>query len=106
MLAIILVVENDPAAAQQAGAGLRGAGYQVVDAASRREANALLERLIPDLVVLEAELPDGAGLGAMLQRAGIPYIAFSAHSAAGAPRRAIPLADLSQRVFQQLRAAA
>ena len=56
-----LVVEDDPDARRLLVACLRRLGLQVSEAATAREAVALLERSTPDLLCLDLRLPDASG---------------------------------------------
>lgn len=56
-----LVVEDDPDARRLLVACLRRLGLQVSEAATAREAVALLECSTPDLLCLDLRLPDASG---------------------------------------------
>ena len=53
----LLVVDDDPELRPLVGFALRQASYLVVEAASGEEALALLERELPDLMILDVNLP-------------------------------------------------
>jgi two-component system, OmpR family, phosphate regulon response regulator PhoB len=57
----VLVVEDEPAIAELIALNLRHAGYQVVLAATADAAIAEVERVLPDLIVLDWMLPGQAG---------------------------------------------
>ncbi|HLI26773.1 MAG TPA: response regulator transcription factor [Chloroflexota bacterium] len=59
---LVLVVDDEPLLAQQIAAGLQGAGYRTVIAATGAEALALLTREAVDLAILDLGLPDANGL--------------------------------------------
>jgi DNA-binding response OmpR family regulator len=58
----ILVVEDEPSIAEVVGLYLQRAGYQVQTAADGRIAMSVLEKGIPDLVILDLMLPEVDGL--------------------------------------------
>ncbi|MCP8939571.1 sigma-54 dependent transcriptional regulator [Alsobacter sp. SYSU M60028] len=58
----ILVVDDDATLNQLMSSHLRRAGYEVENASRWSEAQSLLGRLEPDLVLLDAKLPDADGL--------------------------------------------
>jgi two-component system phosphate regulon response regulator PhoB len=58
----ILVVEDESAIAELIGINLRHAGYEVTIAASVDQAQAEVDRVLPDLVVLDWMLPGESGL--------------------------------------------
>jgi DNA-binding response OmpR family regulator len=62
MSARILLVDDDPLLAESLGYILEQEGYQVVSAASGREALAQVGRESPDLILLDISLPDLSGV--------------------------------------------
>jgi DNA-binding response OmpR family regulator len=73
----IFVVEDEPSIAEVVELYLRRAGYQVQAAADGRTAQELLEKRLPDLVVLDLMLPgvDGYALTRWLRdRSDVPII--------------------------------
>ena len=58
----ILIVDDDPEIRSLLRRYLESQGFRVSTAADRRECEAQLEALAPDLVVLDVMLPDGSGL--------------------------------------------
>ena len=78
----ILIVEDDRLLGRALTTGLREAGYEVVHVATLAEARAQVERLPPDLLVLDLSLPDQDGLILLdsLQAAGrqLPVIITTA----------------------------
>ena len=77
----ILVVEDEPSIAEVVGLYLQRAGYQVQTAADGKIAMSMLEKGIPDLVVLDLMLPeiDGLSLTRWLRdRSDVPIIMLTA----------------------------
>ena len=77
----ILVIEDEPSIAEVVSLYLRRAGYQVQSAADGQLAQDLLEKRIPDLVVLDLMLPgvDGYALTRWLRdRSNVPIIMLTA----------------------------
>jgi DNA-binding response OmpR family regulator len=77
----ILVVEDEPSIAEVVGLYLQRAGYQVQTAADGKIALAVLEKEIPDLVILDLMLPeiDGLSLTRWLRdRSDVPIIMLTA----------------------------
>lgn len=78
----LLIVEDDRLLGRALATGLREAGYEAVHVATGAEARAHVDRLPPDLVVLDLSLPDQDGLTLLdgLQAAGrkIPVIITTA----------------------------
>lgn len=73
----ILVVEDEPSLAEVISLYMKRAGYQVQAARDGRQAMAMLERGIPDLVILDIMLPeiDGISLTRWLRdRSDVPII--------------------------------
>lgn len=58
---LILVVDDDPFARMQLRLSLQQEGYQVAEAQSGKEALTAFERLQPDIVLLDALMPDLSG---------------------------------------------
>ena len=58
----ILIVDDDAEIRSLLRRYLESQGFRVSTAADRRECEAQLEGLAPDLVVLDVMLPDGSGL--------------------------------------------
>ncbi|MEA2828939.1 MAG: two-component system, OmpR family, response regulator [Actinomycetota bacterium] len=61
-MATILVIDDDAFLRQLATGLLRRSGHVVVQAASAGEGQARLAESLPDLVLLDVELPDRSGL--------------------------------------------
>ena len=59
----VLVVEDDPASLHDHAAMLAGEGYQVIEASTCADAMRLAHAEGPDLILLDATLPDGEGVG-------------------------------------------
>jgi CheY-like chemotaxis protein len=82
----VLVVEDNPVNLELVEAVLDREGYEVISAVSAEEALKRLERLRPDLVLLDIQLPglDGLGLTRLLKAnpatVEIPIVALSAHA--------------------------
>lgn len=77
----ILVVEDEPSIAEVVGLYLQRAGYQVQTAADGKIATMILEKGIPDLVILDLMLPeiDGLSLTRWLRdRSDVPIIMLTA----------------------------
>jgi DNA-binding response OmpR family regulator len=73
----ILVVEDEPSLAEVVSLYLKRAGYQVQTAADGRQAMSILEKQIPDFVILDIMLPevDGISLTRWLRdRSDVPII--------------------------------
>ncbi|MBJ7599699.1 MAG: response regulator [Candidatus Nephthysia bennettiae] len=83
---LVLVVEDNPVNLELVEAVLEREGYEVVSAVSAEEALKRLDRLRPDLVLLDIQLPglDGLGLTRLLKAnpvtVEIPIVALSAHA--------------------------
>jgi CheY-like chemotaxis protein len=82
----VLVVEDNPVNLELVEAVLNREGYEVISAVSAEEALKRLERLRPDLVLLDIQLPglDGLGLTRLLKAnpatVEIPIVALTAHA--------------------------
>lgn len=77
----ILVIEDEPSIAEVVGLYLKRAGYQVQTAADGKQAMSMLEKQIPDLVVMDLMLPeiDGLSLTRWLRdRSDVPVIMVTA----------------------------
>ena len=77
----ILVVEDEPSIAEVVGLYLQRAGYQVQTAADGRAAMTMLEKGIPDLVILDLMLPEVDGLSLtrwLRDRSDVPIIMLTA----------------------------
>ncbi len=61
-MSMVLVVEDEGAIADLIGINLRHAGFEVTLAADGAEAQAAIDAVLPDLVVLDWMLPDQSGL--------------------------------------------
>jgi two-component system, OmpR family, KDP operon response regulator KdpE len=59
---LILVVDDEPQILRALTTNLRGAGYEVVRAATAEEALAAAAARLPDAIVLDLVLPDGSGV--------------------------------------------
>jgi CheY-like chemotaxis protein len=83
---LVLVVEDNPVNLELVEAVLNREGYEVISAVSAEEALKRLERLRPDLVLLDIQLPglDGLGLTRLLKAnpatVEIPIVALTAHA--------------------------
>ncbi len=77
----VLVVEDEPSIAEVVGLYLQRAGYQVHTTADGKEAMSLLEKEIPDLVILDLMLPEMDGLSLtrwLRERSDVPIIMLTA----------------------------
>ena len=83
---LVLVVEDNPMNLELVEAILEREGFQVVSAGSGEEALECLQRLRPDLVLVDIQLPgmDGLALTRLLKgdarTAELPIVALSAHA--------------------------
>jgi two-component system, OmpR family, phosphate regulon response regulator PhoB len=84
----ILVVEDEPAIAELIALNLRHAGYRVVLAATADAAVTEVDRILPDLVVLDWMLPGQAGT------------ALAKHWRAGARTRELPIIMLTAKASE------
>jgi DNA-binding response OmpR family regulator len=74
---LILIVEDEPSIAEVVGLYMKRAGYQTLLAADGRSAMTLLERHMPDLVILDLMLPEVDGLEItrwIRERSDVPII--------------------------------
>lgn len=77
----ILVVEDEPSIAEVVGLYLQRAGYKVQTAADGKIATTMLEKGIPDLVILDLMLPEIDGLSLtrwLRERSDVPIIMLTA----------------------------
>jgi len=77
----ILVVEDESSIAEVISLYLRRAGYQVLTAEDGKAATALLERKLPDLIVMDLMLPELEGFALtrwVRQRSNVPIIMLTA----------------------------
>ncbi len=81
----VLVVEDESAIAELMSLNLRHAGYEVVIAATADEAIAQVDKVLPDLVVLDWMLPGQSGLS------------LAKHWRAGTRTRELPIIMLTAR---------
>ena len=78
---VILVVEDEPSISEVVGLYLKRAGFRVQTAADGKIATTMLEKEIPDLVILDLMLPeiDGLSLTRWLRdRSDVPIIMLTA----------------------------
>jgi DNA-binding response OmpR family regulator len=74
---LILIVEDEPSIAEVVGLYMKRAGYQTLHAADGKSAMTLLERHMPDLVILDLMLPEVDGLEItrwIRERSDVPII--------------------------------
>jgi DNA-binding response OmpR family regulator len=77
----ILIVEDDPDTARSLSRALESSGYRVTAVETGNEARSIVERLEPDLILLDLMLPDTDGLvltTALKQLTNAPIIICSA----------------------------
>jgi DNA-binding response OmpR family regulator len=77
----ILVVEDEPSLAEVVGLYLKRAGYQVQIASDGKQAMAILEKQIPDFIILDLMLPEVDGLSLtrwLRDRSNVPIIMVTA----------------------------
>jgi CheY-like chemotaxis protein len=92
---MILIVEDNPANQLLVSAVLEREGYRLELAGSAVEARAVLARALPDLILMDIQLPgmDGLTFTAELKAdpvsAGIPVVALTALAMAGDRERAL-----------------
>ncbi|HTI03981.1 MAG TPA: response regulator [Gemmatimonadales bacterium] len=96
----ILVADDDKVTLETLGAQLRGAGFQVLTAMDAMQAFMVAQRSVPDVVLLDIQMPGGTGLNTLKQlrssskTQGIPVIAMSALKDPGLDTRAVALGAL------------
>ncbi|MGH9173103.1 MAG: response regulator transcription factor, partial [Vicinamibacterales bacterium] len=64
---LILAVEDDPDIQRLIARRLREAGFEVITATTAGDGFVLFGERIPDLIMLDLNLPDGSGLGLVRQ---------------------------------------
>ena len=77
----ILIIEDEPSIAEVVGLYMKRAGYQVQIAVTGKQAMAILEQQIPDLVILDLMLPEVDGLTLtrwLRDRSDVPIIMVTA----------------------------
>jgi len=80
----ILVVEDEPSLAEVVSLYLKRAGFQVQTASDGRQAMNILEKQIPDFVILDLMLPEVDGLSLtrwLRDRSDVPIIMVTARRA-------------------------
>jgi two-component system KDP operon response regulator KdpE len=83
---LILVVDDEPQILRALTTNLRGAGYEVVRAATAEEALAAAATRPPDAVVLDLVLPDGSGVDVCRELrtwSSVPIVILSAFGEEG-----------------------
>lgn len=90
----ILIVEDNPLNMELVADILDAHGYQIIQATSGKDAIAKVEQNLPNLVLMDIQLPglDGLTVTGILKdnpkTAGIPIIALTAHAMRGDEERA------------------
>lgn len=98
-MARILIVEDNPANMKLAVLILASAGHTVLQATTAREGVELAKKEIPDIVLMDVQLPDMDGieatriLKATIETAGIPVIAVTASAMKGDKERVLKVCD-------------
>jgi len=83
---LVLVVEDNPANLMLATAVLERADMRVISAGTTREARSLIASALPDLVLMDVQLPDGDGfeltreLKSASATADLPVVALTAYA--------------------------
>jgi two-component system, OmpR family, KDP operon response regulator KdpE len=78
---VVLVVDDEPQILRALQTSLRGAGYDVVSAATGEEALAQVAMRVPDAVILDLVLPDMSGTDVLRELRGwseVPVLVLSA----------------------------
>jgi CheY-like chemotaxis protein len=75
MIKKILIAEDDPASRELVREILAAQGYQVIEAADGQEALRMAEEEVPDLVLLDIQLPRVNGLAVVRQLRQNPRLA-------------------------------
>ena len=87
--ALVLVVDDNEAGLLLASSVLEFGGFRVASAGSAAEVLVALKRAVPDLILMDVQLPgqDGLSLTRQLKAdpktAGIPIVALTAHAMLG-----------------------
>ena len=85
----ILIVEDEPSIAELIAINLRHAGFDVVHAATAEQAQAEIDRILPDLAILDWMLPGQSGLAlakawrSQARSRDLPLIMLTARSEEG-----------------------
>src|ERR1700691_2060044 len=85
LAARVLIVEDEPALLRALRIDLRARGYDVLTAATGRDALTQAARWAPDVVLLDLGLPDGDGTGVITKLRGwsqAPVIVLSGRTSA------------------------
>ena len=84
-MAVILVVDDDPAIRRVVRRVLEGVGHRVSECTNGHEALDLFQRVRPDLVITDMHMPGGDGqvLSDGLRRAGLPHPKIIVFSGSG-----------------------
>jgi two-component system, OmpR family, KDP operon response regulator KdpE len=90
---LILVVDDEPQILRALTTNLRGAGYEVVRAATADEALALAATRPPDAVVLDLVLPDGSGVDVCRELRSWSQVPIVILSAIGEERQKVEALD-------------
>jgi putative two-component system response regulator len=92
---LVLIVDDSPVIMEILQDGLTQEGYQVVTASNGKQALEKLERIKPDLIISDLNMPEMDGLSLCLavhqkpSLAAIPFITMSAESDRGKMRQAL-----------------
>lgn len=79
----LLLVDDDRLVLATVSEGLRSRGFDVVTASSGEQALAILEKSVPDMVILDMRMPGMSGVETaqhMRQRVHVPFIFLSAYN--------------------------
>jgi two-component system KDP operon response regulator KdpE len=90
---LILVVDDEPQILRALTTNLRGAGYEVVRAATAEEALAAAATRPPDAVVLDLVLPDGSGVDVCRELRSWSSVPILILSAIGEERQKVDALD-------------
>jgi CheY-like chemotaxis protein len=91
----ILVVDDNPASRELLRVALKGPDREILEACHGGQALEIIAREVPDLVLLDIEMPviDGFGVLRRLRQdsrfAGLPVVAVTAHAMQGAEELAL-----------------
>jgi len=98
--ATILVIDDDKLTRWSVSTLLGRAGYGVRESATGKEGLASIEEAIPQLVLLDIELPDMDGFAVLAKireaRPGLPVLMMTADPTAESARRALALGAQGQ----------